>query len=49
MLMLFVGKGIRSWQETKQKGHTANFFFVPTEDDPFLHRANIEDSHSLVA
>jgi hypothetical protein len=29
--------------------HTANFFFVSTEDDPLLHGANIEDSHGLVA
>ena len=29
--------------------HTANFFFVSTENDPLLHGADIEDPHSLVA
>ena len=51
MLELLVGYASpmrQSWGKKIRTVHTANFFFVSTEDDPFFHAANIEDSYSLV-
>ncbi len=31
----------------KKIGHTADFFSVPTQDNPLPHRSNIEYSHCL--
>jgi hypothetical protein len=45
MLGQFVGNDIRFWQGKKIK----DTLQTSTEDGPLLHKANIEDSHSLIA